>query len=578
MYQTSRKYSHFPPRSAAKTTAASLLFPAIHTTAARAQLLMLFSLWAVLCLFGGTAAATHFRYGHYTWRPTTGNSIEFILQNAFRRNGYNCINPATLAVLPCSAPDGQPGVGDVFVEFIGATQFNPGDGTAPVGSPLGPLMYLVTSIDPDNWLFALALDPAALPTLKPTITHTYSTPGNYLAFTDSCCRISSLFAGNAHINNPDGGYRVETVVNVGTGNSPPASTLPPIVVCPTDDVCQFFIPAGDANGDRLRFRLSTSGEASSFGPFNQPGPPFAANSPSIDTQGLYTWNTTGATLGPTGTNTLYSSQVAIEDLDPSGQVKSKSALDFLIQLVPRIGVPPTLNLPPTITCPGTQTLVVGDTLTITISASDADSGQTVQINVVGLPLGAMMNPALPLVGNPVSSTFSWTPTADQVGTTVVIFTARDDTGQQTLCAQTINVLARGEAGRITGGGSITTASGLKVTHGFQLHCDRANSPNNLEVNWGKGNRFHLDALTMSTCSNDPDIRPNPPNASFDKCVGAGSGRYNGIPGASVNFTVTDAGEPGVNDSLKLIIKDISGNVVLDAAGKLAHGNHQAHED
>lgn len=577
MYQTSHKYSQFPSRSAL-TTAASLSFPVISAAAVRAGLLALLSLWALLFVFAGKAAATHFRYGHYTWKPISGNTVEFSIQNAFRRNGYSCRNPGTLAVVPCSTPDGLPGGGDIFVEFIGATQFNPGDGSTPVGSPLGPLMYLVTSIDPDNWLFGLALDPAALPTLKPTITHTYSAPGNYLAFTDSCCRISSLFLGNTHINNPDGGYRVETRVNVGTGNSPPVSTLPPIVVCPTNDVCQFFIPAGDANGDRLRFRLSASAEASSFGPFNQPGPPFASNTPSLDTQGLYTWNTTGATLGPAGTNTLYSSQVTIEDLDPSGQVKSKSALDFLVQLVPKIGVPPTLNLPPTISCPGTQTLVVGDTLIITISGSDADSGQTVQINVVGLPLGATMTPPLPIVGNPVSSTFSWTPTADQVGTTVVIFTARDNTGQQTLCAQTINVLARGEAGRMTGGGSVTTAAGLKVTHGFQVHCDRRKGTNNLEVNWGKGNKFHLDELTMSTCSNDPDIAPNPPAASFDKCVGAGTGRFNGVPGATAQFTFTDAGEPGVNDSLKLVIKDINGNVVLDASATLTHGNHQAHDE
>src|SRR5262249_38342059 len=194
--------------------------------------------------------------------------------------------------------------------------------------------------------------------------------------------------------------RVETLVNVGTGNSPPVSTLPPIVVCPINDVCQFFIPAGDANGDRVRFRLSTPSEASSFGPFIQPGPPFAPNSPTISSQGLYTWNTTGATLGPSGSNTLYSTQVTIEDLDSLGQVKSKTALDFLIQLVPKIGVPPTLNSPPTITCPGNLTLVVGDTLDITISAADADPGQTVQLNVVGLPQGATMTPQVPIVGNP----------------------------------------------------------------------------------------------------------------------------------------------------------------------------------
>jgi len=267
----------------------------------------------------------------------------------------------------------------------------------------------------------------------------------------------------------------------------------------------------------------------------------------------------------------------MEDLDSLGQVKSKTALDFLIQLVPKIGVPPTLNSPPTITCPGNLTLVVGDTLDITISAADADPGQTVQLNVVGLPQGATMTPQVPIVGNPVSSTFSWTPTASQVGTTVVIFTARDSTGQQSLCAQTITVLAEAGPGRMTGGGAVTDSSGIKVTHGFQLHCSRKESPNNLEVNWDGGNNFHLENLTMSSCSDDPNIVPNQPAAAFDTYTGAGTGRYNGAPGATVQFIFTDAGEPGGNDSLKLVIKDSNGNIVLTASGKLNNGNHQAHD-
>src|SRR5207245_4142089 len=124
----------------------------------------------------------------------------------------------------------------------------------------------------------------------------------------------------------------------GNGNSPPVSNLPPIVVCPQNSLCSFFVPAGDANGDRIRFRLSTSAESSSFGSFIQPGPPFAPSSASIDSVGFYRWDTTGATLGPVGFNTLYSTQVTIEDLDQSGNVKSKTALDLLIQIVPKVGV------------------------------------------------------------------------------------------------------------------------------------------------------------------------------------------------------------------------------------------------
>src|SRR5436309_903693 len=316
--------------------------------------LRVIAVWVVLAGGGQPAYATHFRYGHINWAPVSGTTIQFTIQNSFRRSvgppeAYECIDPATVApgtvtTIPCSAADGLPGPGDVFVEDIGFTQLLPGDDSDPIGSPLGPLLYVITSIDPTNeWLFALTLDPDSLPTIDTTITLTYPATGNFTAAIDSCCRISPapLSGTNAHINNPDGGYRVETVVTVGTGNSSPVTALPPIVLCPINALCSFRVPGADPNADPLRFRLSTASEASSSEPasacapslFCQPGPPFAPNAASISSRGLYTWDTHGATLGPEGFATLYSTQVTIEDLDAAGNVKSKVAVDFFIQLV-----------------------------------------------------------------------------------------------------------------------------------------------------------------------------------------------------------------------------------------------------
>lgn len=132
-------------------------------------------------------------------------------------------------------------------------------------------------------------------------------------------------------------------------------------------------------------------------------------------------------------------------------------------------------------------------------------------------------------------------------------------------------------GFMTGGGSVFTAGGVRVTHGFQLHCDAAELPNNLEVNWGKGNRFHLESLTSAACTDDPTIDPGSPAAPFDTYVGEGTGRYNGVSGATVKFTFTDAGEPGSNDMATIVISDSSG-VVLTVTGKLDRGNHQAHPE
>jgi hypothetical protein len=131
-------------------------------------------------------------------------------------------------------------------------------------------------------------------------------------------------------------------------------------------------------------------------------------------------------------------------------------------------------------------------------------------------------------------------------------------------------------GRLTGGGSVHDDQFGRVTHGFELHCASALHPNNLEVNWGKGNKFHLEGLTRATCSDDPGIDESPPVAGFDTYVGYGTGRHNGVSGATIKFVFTDAGEPGKNDHAVISIHDAGGKLVLTVFGNLKNGNHQAH--
>src|SRR5258706_4560319 len=73
-------------------------------------------------------------------------------------------------------------------------------------------------------------------------------------------------------------------------------------------------------------------------------------------------------------------------------------------------------------------------------------------------------------------------------------------------------------GRMTGGGSIFTDSGIRVTHGFELHCGpeppgAIPGPNNLEINWDSGNHWHLDNLTLADCSSDGLSPAPPPNTA-----------------------------------------------------------------
>ena len=135
-----------------------------------------------------------------------------------------------------------------------------------------------------------------------------------------------------------------------------------------------------------------------------------------------------------------------------------------------------------------------------------------------------------------------------------------------------------DSGRMTGGGSIISSRYGRVTHGFELHCDVNKDPNNLEINWERGNKFHLEELTFAECSDDPAIAPAPPKAGFDTFVGEGTGRFNGQAGATAQWTFTDAGEPGKNDWASIVIKDSNGIVVLSVQGYLKNGNHQAHAD
>jgi len=49
-----------------------------------------------------------------------------------------------------------------------------------------------------------------------------------------------------------------------------------------------------------------------------------------------------------------------------------------------------------------------------------------------------------------------------------------------------------------------------------------------------------------------------------------------IAGAIAEWTFTDAGEPGTEDTARIRITNAQGDVVLDVFGPLRKGNHQAH--
>ena len=127
-----------------------------------------------------------------------------------------------------------------------------------------------------------------------------------------------------------------------------------------------------------------------------------------------------------------------------------------------------------------------------------------------------------------------------------------------------------------GGGCVTTRDDQRITHGFDLHCDPDDPPNTLDIDWA-GHRFHLAAVERTRCIDDPVIDLEPPVAGFDTVSGEGTGRLNGEDGATAEWVFTDAGTAGVEDHAAIIIRNPSGEVVLDVSGTLTYGNHEAHE-
>lgn len=134
----------------------------------------------------------------------------------------------------------------------------------------------------------------------------------------------------------------------------------------------------------------------------------------------------------------------------------------------------------------------------------------------------------------------------------------------------------GTEGGMTGGGNVLDATYGRVTYGFSLQCDPVRTPNNIQVNWGRGQKFHLTNVTTSSCLNDPEVSPEPPVAAHDTIILSGTGRYNKTDGATIEFIAVDAGEPGREDMIRIRIMD-GAVVVLDVLLQTVRGgNIQAH--
>lgn len=123
--------------------------------------------------------------------------------------------------------------------------------------------------------------------------------------------------------------------------------------------------------------------------------------------------------------------------------------------------------------------------------------------------------------------------------------------------------------RFTGAGEMKGGDGSSFT--FSMHCDFLRKPNQLNLHWGGKTKhsFKMDLMTTASCEKAPE-----PLFSHQ---GWALGRLDGAPGAMVNWTITDGGEPGNEDSVVFRVYNLENSVVKEISGNIAAGNINAHE-
>lgn len=394
-------------------------------------------------------AAVEFRYGNLSWKKVGPRTAEFILTCGFRRSGY-----------PGRSPDGFVGVGDRLTDAPQGIILNFDDDTTPAGTtPVGPrfnpasgpsgtgLDFVVVAIDPrSDLVIARAVDPASG---QDRIRFTYPAPVDDSDTDLGKPWIASIgqnfnSVGGATSARPAGlgnnsaaqdqaatlrNFRLEAAVDLASNTNSVATSMPSMFTVTQGS--SFFIPAFDADGHTLRYRLAGTDFAIPF-----EGGTLFTQPPGVTIDPLTGEYTVPAGLAPGP----WATQVVIEEYGSTGTLVGRVAVDFIFNVRTTLpGAAPQFRMPPTPGNGAILTAVVGRPLTYLVQASDPN-GQPVTINSTGAPSGARQVAALPTTAGLVQSLFSWTPTLANLGAHSIVYTARDTSDNVTQTAVTIVVV------------------------------------------------------------------------------------------------------------------------------------------
>ena len=251
-------------------------------------------LFVLLVALSGLAApatlfATHFRQGEIRWRvpdPTNAPlTVEFEVRVAWRSS---FIDTVTL-----NFGDG------------GSIAFPPGTsaggGTDTAGNPYSVIEY--------------------------TTTHTYASASMFTAYFSSCCRMSGL------VNAADDFFRVESRVDLSSGNAfPPLTVAAPMIPMQVGGIRSMILPTLDGDGVPVTCRFATAtemGDSTTVNPPMIPGGQFPTLSVTASPPGcLLAWNT-----GPAVAGQSYAVQVVVESTNPGSGAQSRTVSDFIIEMV-----------------------------------------------------------------------------------------------------------------------------------------------------------------------------------------------------------------------------------------------------